>query len=289
MRIRVRVPGSCGELIQGTLDGVPFLVTCPVNIYTEVTLTSASAPKYIGLGSKSQRALSHTLEYLGAESFHYKAELTSELPIGKGMASSSADIAAVMIAAAASFGVTLTAAEVSRLAAGIEPTDGVFFPGIVRMNQMTGECFESYGELARLKIAAFDCGGSVDTLSFHERDDLDDLNRENEELVKKALETFASGANEENIAEAATISALANQKIIFKRDLEKIIDEAKALGALGVNVAHSGTVIGVLFSANASGQTLAEAERILPRKFAHLRFLRQTELIGGGAAVSIES
>ena len=136
MKLTVKVPGSCGELVQGTREGVPFLVTCPVNLYTTVTVTDENMA-HRGLGAKAEKALERTLHYLGETSFPYGITLSSELPIGKGMASSSADIAAVCYAVAAVFGHEITAPEVSRIAAGIEPTDGIFFDGVVRLNHMT--------------------------------------------------------------------------------------------------------------------------------------------------------
>ena len=168
MRIEVRVPGSCGELVQGCIDGKPFLVTCPVNLYTRVVVTDAKSG-ICGLGSKSYRALQDTLSFLGEARLPFGIQLRSELPQGKGMASSSADIAAVVFAVSTAFGHCLTAEETARLAVGIEPTDGVFFDGIVRFNQMTGECLEHMGCFPRLKIAVFDTGGAVDTLAFHQR------------------------------------------------------------------------------------------------------------------------
>ena len=288
VQIRVTVPGSCGELVQGTVRGVPFLITCPVNIFTRVIVSTAEPGGHSGLGRKSQLALARTLEYLGVDSFPFHIRLKSELPIGKGMASSSADIAAVCIAAAATFGETLTADEISRLAAGVEPTDGIFFPGVVRMNQMTGKCFESFGELPALQIAAFDCGGAVDTLSFHERADLGSLNRQNEALVSEALTIFQKNPTAEGIAEAATKSALANQSILYKDNLEKLVADVKEMGALGINAAHSGTVIGVLFAPDGKQAVIDKVVDNLMLRYHRLRFLQQMKLISGGYKIKID-
>ena len=34
----VRTPGTCGELVQGTRAGVAFHVTCPIDLYSTVTV-----------------------------------------------------------------------------------------------------------------------------------------------------------------------------------------------------------------------------------------------------------
>ncbi|MBQ7514825.1 MAG: GHMP kinase [Schwartzia sp.] len=284
MEIKVSVPGSCGELVQGTRQGVPFLVTCPVDLYTHVTVTDRTRD-LTGLGAKAQAALRRVLRYLGEDSFPYGLSLASELPIGKGMASSSADIAAVCFAVAAALDRPLTAPEVSRIAAGIEPTDGVFFPGIVRLNHMTGECLESLGVFPSLKIAVFDTGGAVDTLEFHQRKDLDRLSQANEERTDAALARLNRAENAVAIAQAATESALANQSILPKRDLATIIETACSQGALGVNAAHSGTILGVLFPPDADALAIEGCVHRLTEVFPHLDYLQSVRLISGGYTV----
>ena len=56
MELMVRVPGSCGELLQGMKAGNPFLVTCPVGSYTTVRISDALSGIH-GLGRKSLMAL----------------------------------------------------------------------------------------------------------------------------------------------------------------------------------------------------------------------------------------
>ena len=159
----MRVPGSCGELAQGVHKGKPYLVTCPIDAYTTVWV-SDSWQGQAGLGEKSCLALKLTLDFLGKTSFPYGIRLESELPHGKGMASSSADIAAVSAAAAAALGKRLSPEEIFRIATAIEPTDPVFFPGHVCANQQDGSIYAEYADWPQLKIAIFDTGGTVDTL-----------------------------------------------------------------------------------------------------------------------------
>ena len=281
MELTVKVPGSCGELVQGTHGGTPYLVTCPINLYTRVTITDKHC-NVSGLGVKSQAALKRTLHYLGKNDFNFGITLSSELPIGKGMASSSADIAAVCFAVAAAYGVELTAPEVSRIAAGIEPTDGVFFENIIQINHMTGECLDTMDDFPRLKIAVFDAGGAVDTVTFHQRTDLDELSIKNEQRTDAAMELIRSSCSPEAWAKAATESALANQSILPKKDLPELIDSSLKRGALGVNVAHSGTVIGVLFSPETTQEHIDEIANRLAAQFSHLRYCETVILTSGG-------
>ena len=89
MVIRVRVPGSCGELVQGICHGTPFLLTCPVPLYSTVCVSDRPAPSR--LPEKATQAMKVTLAHLQRSVFPYHVSLTSSIPRGKGMASSSAD------------------------------------------------------------------------------------------------------------------------------------------------------------------------------------------------------
>lgn len=288
MHVEVKVPGSCGELIQGTLAGEPFLVTCPIDCYTTVTVRKdkdASSNQHDGLGPKASMALVQVLHFFDEKHYPYHLQLESELPVGKGMASSSADIAAVCIAVATSLQKKITAEQIGLIASAIEPTDGIFFEGIVQMNPLRGICQNRLGQVPSLQIAIFDTGGVIDTLEFHTRQDLASLNHENEALIREALSVL--NANDAvSIGRAAVISALANQSILYKKCLPQIIDLANEAGALGVNVAHSGTVLGILFAPEVSTSFIEHVISRIQQRFLHLQYMKTVHLISGGCIIS---
>ena len=257
----VKVPGSCGELVQGFYKGEPLLVTCPIEKFSAVEV-GGDFFCVEGLGEKSLLMLEKVLKCLQVEK-SFGIKLTTELPHGKGMASSSADLAAVAYAVAKFFGREFTAEEISKLAAEIEPTDGIFFDGVVAMNPVTGKFLKNIRVSGNFFIAIFDCGGEIDTVKFARRSDfqipqLDDIL--DFELAEK--------------------SALANQKILPKPHLEEIIKFAKELGAATVNVAHSGTVIGIFF--HAADKYIDKKILEITRRFDCVKFLTKTKLIDGG-------
>ncbi len=136
------------------------------------------------------------------------------------------------------------------IALEIEPSDGIFLPGITLIDHVSGSIRRTLGHPPAIHIAIFDVGGEVDTIDFNHRSDLAELNRAKEPQVLKALQMVETGLLKGDcslIGEGATLSALANQSILFKPSLEGIIELAVSFGAVGVNVAHSGTVIGVMF------------------------------------------
>ena len=279
MEFSVRVPGSCGELVQGWVDGEPFLVTCPIEMYTMVRVSEEACGLH-GLGRKSLRALELVLELLGKESFPWGMELVSELPHGKGMASSSADIAAVAAAAGLAFGRTFSPQEILSLAVRIEPTDGVFFPSVVRMNQVTGTLLESYPAMPRFWMAVFDTGGMVDTLALHEHQ------LPLPEHPWQDIFPLLHGEAEE-IARAATQSARWHDAVLPKPGFSAFLAAARQNGALGICAAHSGTVLGALFSPGMARKNVEAAIAAMREDIPALVFLRLTRLRAGGIDMGI--
>jgi len=287
MIIRVKAPGSCGELVQGTIAGRSFLVTCPINLYSEVEINTSQQSLEVSAGDKIKKAIIKTLKYCNITDFNCHITVRSELPQGKGMASSSADISAACQAAALSVGNKLTADQIADIALSIEPTDGVFYPGIVMFDHVQGLTRRYLGKPPAVSIAVFDVGGKVDTLNFNQRSDLKKLNKAKEPQVCEALEMIVKGLTTGNtclIGQGATLSALANQSILFKPCLEKVIHVAKRFNAIGVNAAHSGTVLGVMFDSS-DLSLYHQCIESIQQACADVRFLRSVQLISGGLLV----
>ncbi|GAI26504.1 unnamed protein product, partial [marine sediment metagenome] len=145
-------------------------------------------------------------------------------------------------------GEEISSQEIVKIALSIEPTDGTLFNDIVIFDHRNGALFKILGKAPDMKIFVIDLGGKVDTLEFNKKD-LTEINRQREGEVKEALKLVEEGIKGENpelIAKGATISAFSNQKILYKPALDRIWKISQDAGALGINVAHSGTVVGIL-------------------------------------------
>ncbi len=277
-------PGSCGELVQGIVDGRYFLVTCPVSWYSEVEIIPGRAGHIPPHQRKLGRAVSAWFAKHGYAAEPFLVRVRSALPRGKGMASSSADIAAACVAAAAAKGHAITPQEIAELAIAIEPSDGIFFQGIVAFDHVNGAWCEALGDPPPMTLAIFDTGGRIDTVRFNQRGDLLSLNRNKEADVRRAFCLVKEGlaaANPRLIGEGATLSALANQTILEKRGLEAAVACVSQHGAVGINAAHSGTVIGVLFDDKRLGG-LQDCVRHLQLEQPDWRYLGQAKLVAGG-------
>lgn len=247
-----RVPGTCGELLQGQGTKGIFLVTCPIDRYAQIAVELTTNPGTITgpYGEKTRIAIRHTLEYLGA-SKELGASFTvyQGLPKGKGMASSTADIVAATVATATALGVSITPAEVAHIALAIEPSDGLMFPGIVAFDHRQGKYLEFLGNAPPLNILYFDLGGRVNTLQFNRDQALIKNLRFNKSNTDEAFALIKKGFRIKDwkaLGQGATLSSLAHQRILPKAGLENFITAVQKVGVYGVNVAHSGTLVGVL-------------------------------------------
>ena len=281
----VRAPGVCGELAQGLLGSSYFLVTCPVDFFARVRVDLYGDPLGINVPphcSKTATAVLRTLEHLGYAHLGAHISISNPIPRSKGFGSSSADLSAAIAATGLALGIELAPAQIGELALKVEPTDGVMFPGIVMFDHRDGTLAEQLGPPLAIEIIALDFGGEVDTLAFNQVDRSSQWGAVQEEtsgalsLVREGLRLGDPWA----LGRGATKSALAAQNVLFKPRLHDVIAFAEAVGAVGVNVAHSGTAIGVLLDATQrrGKSTFRQARQAFPEAEAvyHLRML------GGG-------
>jgi len=292
-KIAIKIPGTCGELVQGIYEGNNFQVTCPIELFSYIHLELADSNKDLQnfyLQEKSRQALISTLNYFGfnKKDVNLDIEISSKIPNGKGMGSSSADIIGIILGVSILLDKEISADEVAKLALTIEPTDGIMYKDIVCFDHLKKGLLERIGQPPLLDVLVIDPGGCVDTLEFNQRKDLIRLRLENQKEIAQALELVKKGTIEKNIkliGEGATLSALCNQKILFKKELEEVISTSYKRGVVGVNVAHSGVVLGVLLPPNYSEIENLKKEIVkIYKNNKDLKFY-ETNLIGGGGRI----
>jgi L-threonine kinase len=273
---RGTAPGTCGEFAQGVLSsGVPFHVTCPINKSSTVvtSIRASKALKILGLGEhhrKLEIAIQHMVELLDLGAVEVTVRHWSDLDIGKGMGSSTADVLAGMRAIANAVDESLSPEIEGRVAAMVESSDGSMYPGIAAVNHKTCELVKAWDWYPEFVIVMLVPNNSVDTASipFLGQERLAD---EYEDLLAR-MDSAIQARSIAEFAEQSTRSALMNDEFLlnpYSRNLRSRLDE---FNALGLSVGHTGTVCGLLFPNSETGRTRAsEAFLEVSRQFPDLK------------------
>ncbi len=279
-------PGTCGELAQGMLGDTSLMVTCPIDVYAtaHVELWDSARSTVCGPDDapKAVRAVEMTLKHLGRRELLARLHLDSAMPRQKGMASSTADIVASIAATAAALGAELPVDEQVNIALAIEPSDGIMLPGIALFDYQAGQVVHLLGNPPDMRVLMLEFSGGVDTQRFNAVNHAPLLLTQSEQF-EKALGLIEEGiarGDVECIGHGATTSALAHQSVLPKAQLPAVLKLAKDAGAAGVNVAHSGTVIGMLFPDDA--ERIEWAAKRAHERLPGLIATHPHRLVGGG-------
>lgn len=244
-------PASCGEFVQGMLNGEEYLSSYAIDMYSTVKVEEKS--KDINIGPrKSRKAIEGVFKRFGLpikDSKNISLNIQSEIPTGKGMASSTADIGATIVATLGLIGKDLSSVEISKLASKIEPTDSIYMESNCIFNPLTGQTIKTLGNINDSRVIVLEPRKVLNTMKIRNNPNYKDIKMQNQNIIKEAFYILEDGIKNNNlniIGQACTMSSLANENIDKKDGLEKIIDISQNYGAYGVNIAHSGTVIGIL-------------------------------------------
>ncbi|SBT65701.1 threonine kinase [Micromonospora sediminicola] len=256
--------GTFGELLQGALPGPGeadgegrFLVTLPVARWssarfelqapgTGLTVSPSHKTKATALATALLTELGHPVAG--------SLVLTSTIPEGKGLASSSADLVATARAVTAVLERSVPARRLGAMLAAIEPTDGVMYPGVVAFDHRRGAHLRTLGHLPALQVVAVDQGGQVDTVAFNRRCAAYGASerRHYERLLGELARAVAAG-DLAAVGAVSTESAALNQSRMPNRNFVALRDICRLVGGLGLVACHSGTMIGILLDPRHSG------------------------------------
>ncbi|WP_326668622.1 MULTISPECIES: GHMP family kinase ATP-binding protein [unclassified Streptomyces] len=249
--------GTFGELLQGVLpeDDGDFLVTLPVARWSMARFTFDPGSDMTSVRPqhkhKALRLASMILEDTGLAG---GGELTieSQLPEGKGLASSSADLVATARAVANALSEPMPPRRIESYLARIEPTDGVLYPSIVAYHHRSVRLRALLGSLPAMTVVGVDEGGEVDTVDFNAlpKPFTTADKREYERLLAR-LTHAVSRRDLAEVGRVATASARMNQVLRHKWSLPAMVGICESAGGLGVVAGHSGTTLGILLDAGA--------------------------------------
>ncbi|WMT92546.1 GHMP kinase [Pelagibacterium sp. H642] len=251
--------GHHGEILQGVFHGDDHrlhrgLVTLPFTSRYSIAVAEAIEGDEIIVYPKHKRKARDAMEHFLREMKHdqkgIRLIVSSNIPEGFGLGSSTTDIVATIRATAKLLGTRLKPSALFRLAVRTEAaSDGTMFSGKPRLVcQREGTVLERF----RRKIPEFSLisvnvapDQPVDTLihppaRYNEQEisEFEELRR----LMRRALRT----ASLSDLGKVATRSAIINQRYLPQPHFAAILDLCRSKGAFGVQVAHSGRMVGIL-------------------------------------------
>jgi len=263
-----------GELIQGVFHDATGrlhrgLVTLPLSHMSSCAIFQIADRQEVSVvppeKTKAAKAALLTLKHLGRHQVSGLLTVESAIPVGHGYGSSTADVVASIRAVADAFETELLPSAVSRLAVETErASDAIAFKDqAVLFAQREGVVIEHFGDaLPPMWVIGFKAndGQPVDTLALSPA-----------RYTGGEIQTFGMlrGLAAHSIkyqdpyllGQAATLSAKISQGYLSKAKFETALAIANEFRACGVQVAHSGSLIGIILDATAPG--IAHAARAI--------------------------
>lgn len=246
-------PAACGEVVEGYVGDQHFLTSYTVDCYNQVSVISKPCPQsYLTHHPKACQALDLlAAAHPQAQGWRQKLGLISQgqIPRGKGMGSSTADVGLAIRAASDAYGLDLSPDDLVRYGVGVEATDTSLYSRTTLMNGQTGRLYGQYDFNFDFSVLVLAPKQGVQT-NFQ----LAKLKAEAQGPKKSLYLTLFTEVIQAYqakdlawLADLAWRSAQANQALLTKPLLYDLYGLTSSEGVLGLNIAHTGTVVCLWF------------------------------------------
>lgn len=250
--VQLKVPTTCGELIQGPYSAEESLISLPIDRYTEVearlNMTSAVVRRPNNLQPKAAAGFLSAVRFLGLseqEAASIQIEVRSFMAPGKGYATSTSDLYGVMAAVFELFDAPQPPEVLAKLCAQIEPSDGLMFRDWTLFNHLTGSVLKTYETVEDIKLLILEPPSIVVTDTFRSKAAITAALARKTDAPYLKFEAAWREDSIHGLFQAASASILEHQAVLAKPYLEEILELAKREDAYGVVGAHSGTILGI--------------------------------------------
>lgn len=252
--------GHHGELLQGVFEdkGARLrrgLVSLPCPYLTSKAEFRAAREESVSVVprrcEKARRAAELTLQRFAQAGTGGHLTVESNIPVGRGMGSSTADVLASISAVLDYLGIQASPDCMMQLAVSAETAcDSTLFSGpAVLFAHREGTVIESFRKsLPPIDLVSIDTapGKAVDTLEFEPAQ----YNPAEIQLFRPLRALLRHAVNVSDLVllgRVATASTRINERFLSKPRVNDIEAIGVRHGALGVQAAHSGTVVGLMF------------------------------------------
>ncbi|WP_157823945.1 hypothetical protein [Melittangium boletus] len=239
---------------QGRLHRALSSLPCP-GLRSEATFHVGSGKGivvYPAWKKKARYAAQLALEWAGRTDVGGYLEVSSDIPPGWGLGSSTSDVTAALRAVFSSLELQVEDRVVARLAVKAETAcdSSIFDQSAVLFAHREGEVLEEFGgPMPECEVLGFNTdeeGDGVDTLEFSPA-----------RYGAQEIDTFAElivllrrAIREQDVrllGQVSSTCARINQAYLPKPHFEQLEAVVERVGSVGLQVAHSGTVVGLLF------------------------------------------
>ncbi|MGW5482699.1 GHMP family kinase ATP-binding protein [Streptomyces sp. NPDC004008] len=252
-------PSHHGELLQGVFEDDGRLrrglVTLPCALFASNATVRLSPwePELTVTPSWKTKALNaarSTLDVLGMSAYGGRLELRGDVAVGRGLGSSTSDVTAAILAVVNAAGRHLPPETIARIAVGAEAaTDPLIYSDrMLLFAQREGAVIEDFHRPALpMEVLGFSSvDKEIDTLALPPAR----YNAWEIECFRALRGLMRRAVGRGDITELgriATASARVNQRFLPVPHFHRLLEIAEETEALGMQVAHSGSVAGLLF------------------------------------------
>jgi len=260
------VKGKVGEWLQGTDengDPIVFPLTTtssPFQTLTVIepatTLSIVASPDSNASKRKAELAVNEMAAVCGfAADCHYRITIRDSPPAGKGLGSSSVDIASALLAIKHHRNLDVSDSTLFRIMCRVERSDFLFRPELIIATNPVAGSYSILGTAPPCVVLAWDTAplGRVDTEAVRHLD-----------LARRAFSdeygelcSLMQTSDLKALAHASTRSAELNDRLLPKPGFSTADRLAKDHHALGLVAAHTGTYLGILFPSSVEAELLA--------------------------------
>lgn len=254
--------GHHGELVQGLFedDGARLrraLVSLPCRQLRSKARFRANDRDHVSVvpasREKARRAAELTINAFGRPGAGGNLAIDSNIPVGRGMGSSTADVLASIQAVLDWLKLEVRSDNVMRIAVNAETAcdSTLFKQQAVLFAHRDGIVVESFRRpLPPIDFISVDTTPdvTVNTLEFAPAR-YDQLEIETFRPLRGLLRAAIKNADARMLGRVATASAHINERFLPKPGLDEIQAIGARFDAVGIQVAHSGTVVGLMFDA----------------------------------------
>jgi uncharacterized protein involved in propanediol utilization len=271
------VNGKVGEWLQGTDehgDPIVFPFTTAsspfrtlATIEPATNLSIEAIPPSVGTKPKTELAVHELAVTCGfATDCNYRITILNSPPVGKGLGSSSVDIASALLTIKHHRNLDVSESVLFQIMCRVERSDFLFRPKlIIATNPVVGS-YSIAGTTPRCVLVAWDTapGEHVDTEAVRYLD----LARRRFRHEYQELCLLMQSNDPAAQFHASTRSAELNDQFLPKRGFSEAIKLADDFHALGLVAAHTGTYLGMLFPSSIDEELLAAVRTKLVKKLS---------------------